>query len=287
VKPDQADAAYKIESVARALTLLELFTSAEPDLDLTTVSRRAGLPKSSAFRYLSALERLGYLERDAATGAYHLGMKLFQLGQVAVSRLDIRAIARPVMQELARRYQETINLGMLNGQHVLLIEVVDGTRSIRMGSRLGGHDPLHSSAVGKAILAHQGPDAVAALAAAGALPRFTEHTLTDPAALAAELERVRQRGYSFDREEGEIGLCCVGAPIYDHLGEVKYALSLSAPATRLPLEVAHEVGAALVGYGARISAALYAPPAVLPARPAARAAMATAASSGGDRARGG
>ncbi len=104
MKSDNAAPAYRIESVARALTLLELFSPVEPDLDLTAVSRRAGLPKSSAFRYLSALERLGYIERDAGTGTYHLGMKLFQLGQVAVARLDVRAIARPIMHELARRY---------------------------------------------------------------------------------------------------------------------------------------------------------------------------------------
>jgi IclR family transcriptional regulator, KDG regulon repressor len=265
-----AAAGYTIESVARALTLLELFSSAAPDLDLQTVSRRAAMPKSSAFRYLSALERLGYIERDAATGMYHLGMKLFQLGQVAVSRLDVRTVARPIMQELARRYQETINLGMLNGQQVLLIEVVDGTRSIRMGSRLGERDPLHTSAVGKAILAYQGLAAIEALVKADALPRLTAHTLTEPDALARDLEGVRERGYSLDREEGEIGLCCVGIPIFDHRGQVLSALSLSAPAARLPLDTAHAIGRELVAYSVRMSEALYAPATLLPARQGAR-----------------
>jgi IclR family transcriptional regulator, KDG regulon repressor len=265
VKLSGNGAAYTIESVARALTLLELFSTATPDLDLTTISRRAALPKSSAFRYLSALEQLGYIERDAATGTYHLGMKLFQLGQVAVSRLDVRTVARPIMQELARRYQETINLGMLNGQQVLLIEVVDGTRSIRMGSRLGERDPLHTSAVGKAILAYQGPAAIEALVQADALPRLTAHTLTDPEALGHDLAGVRERGYSLDREEGEIGLCCVGIPIFNHRGQVLSALSLSAPAARLPLDTAHVIGRELVAYSVRMSETLYAPATLLPA----------------------
>ena len=266
VKRDGSAAGYTIESVARALMLLELFSSAAPDLDLQTVSRRAALPKSSAFRYLSAQERLGYIERDAATGTYHLGMKLFQLGQVAVSRLDVRTVARPIMQELARRYQETINLGMLNGQQVLLIEVVDGTRSIRMGSRLGERDPLHTSAVGKAILAYQGSAAIEALVKADGLPRLTAHTLTEPDALARDLEAVRERGYSLDREEGEIGLCCVGIPIFNHRGQVLSALSLSAPAARLPIDTAHAIGRELVAYSIRMSEALYAPATLPPAR---------------------
>jgi len=171
---------------------------------------------------------------------------------------------------------------MLSGRHVMLIEVVDGTRSIRMGSRLGERDPLHSAAVGKAMLAYQGPAAIEAMAKASALPRFTVHTLTEPEALGQELGSVRQRGYSFDREEGEIGLCCVGVPIFDHRGQVRYALSLSAPAGRLPLDLAHEIGSELVEYGGRISAALYAPPSALPARHRSRGALTARGAAGSE-----
>ncbi len=265
MKQGDSTPTYGIEAVARALRLLELFSAVEPDLDLMTISRRAELPKSTAFRYLTTLEELGYIERDVSAGTYHLGLKLFQLGQVAVNRLDIRAVARPSMKELARRYQETINLGMLNRQRVVLIDVVESSRSIRRGARLGDLDALHSTAIGKAILAYQGPDAVEALAQVDGLPRFTPNTLTEPAALADDLLGVRQRGYSLDQEEGEIGLCCVGVPIFDHRGQVSYALSLSAPAARLPLTLAHQIGSELVTYAAHISAALGAPSSVLPA----------------------
>ncbi len=265
MKPEDNAPTYAIEAVARALRLLELFSATEPDLDLMTISRRGVMPKSTVFRYLTTLEDLGYIERDASAGTYHLGLKLFQLGQVAVNRLDIRAVARPSMKELARRYQESINIGMLNRQHVVLIDVVESSRSIRRGATLGDRDALHSTAIGKAILAYQGPEAVEALAQTDGLPRFTPHTLTEPAALVDDLLGVRQRGYSLDTEEGEIGLCCVGVPIFDHHGQVSYALSLSAPAARLPLPLAHEIGSELVTYGARISEALGAPSSVLPA----------------------
>ncbi len=263
VKQPDTSSTYGIEAVARVLRLLDVFSAAEPDLDLMTISRRAALPKSTAFRYLTTLEELGYLEREASTGTYHLGLKFFQLGQVAVNRLDVRTAARPSMKELARRYQETINLGVLNGQHVVLIEVVESPRSIRKGATLGDRDALHCTALGKAVLAYQGSEAIEDLVKTDALWGFTAHTLTEPVALAQDLQRVRERGYSLDEEEGEMGVCCVGVPIFDHSGQVRYALSLSAPATRLPLTLAHEIGPELVAYSARISAALGASPSVL------------------------
>ncbi len=164
------------------------------------------------------------------------------------------------MKELARRYQENVNLGVLHGQHVVLIEVVDSPQSIRRGATLGDRDGLHSSAIGKAILAHQGPEAVEVLATNGILPRLTPHTITNPRALATDLESTRQSGYSIDEEEGEVGLSCVGVPIFDHREEVKYGLSLSAPSMRLPLPLAHQIGRELVEHSARISAELGALP---------------------------
>lgn len=265
MRQNDATPSYGIEAVARALRLLELFSAAQPDLDLMTISRQAALPKSTTFRYLTTLQELGYIEHDARASTYHLGLKLFQLGQVAVDRLDIRAVARPSMKELAKHHQETINLGVLNGQHVVLIEVVESPRSVRKGATLGDRDALHSTAIGKAILAYQAPEAIEALVKLDALPRLTPQTKTDPKALGRELERTRQRGYSLDQEEGEVGLCCVGAPIFDHRGEVRYALSLSAPSGRLPLTLAHEIGTELVKHSARIAAALGALPTALPA----------------------
>jgi IclR family acetate operon transcriptional repressor len=255
----EAASPYTITAVARALHLLELFTPSTPELDLMTLSKRAGLPKSSTFRYLSVLEELGYVARDATRNTYYVTLKLFQLGQAALSRLDIRDVARPVMQELADQYQETINLGVLNDHHVVLIEVIESPRSIRMGSVLGDIDRLHSTAIGKAIMAHQPAELVGTLAELGLLARFTPKTITDAAALGRELAEIRERGYSLDDEETEIGQRCVAVPIFDRRGEARYGLSMAAPTARLPLERAHELGGAIVGQGARISSALGAP----------------------------
>lgn len=270
---------YGIEAVARALRLLEHVSEASENLDLTTLSRKASLPKSTTFRYLTTLEELGYIERDPDDNTYRLGLRLFQLGQVALNRLDIRAIARPSMESLARHYQETINLGMFSGRNVVLIEVADSPRSIRIGSTLGDRDPLHTSGLGKAILAYQAPEVVAHLAAKYGLPRLTEHTITDPQQFADELDAIRERGYSIDNEEGEIGLRCVAVPIFDQHLRVRYALSLAAPAVRMPLSQTHEIGIELLAYSRRLSIAVGATPASLPSFQTGRTSSLVAASS--------
>ena len=149
---------YRIAAVDRAVAILETFTDGRA-LTQAEISRAAGLSEATTLRYLSTLNRNGLVERDAHSGRYALGLRLFQLGERALGT-DVRHAALPVMRELSERFHETVNLGVRNADNLVLIEAVESTQPIRRGANIGDLDAWHGSALGKAILAAL-PDAEA------------------------------------------------------------------------------------------------------------------------------
>ena len=203
-------------------------------LTMAEVQQRGGLNKTMAFRILRALREHGLVQRDTASHRYSLSLKVLALGGVVAARLDVVSVSRPLLEDLRLEFQETINLGVMDDGHVVYAAMVESSRrGLRMSSHLGGRDHLHSTSIGKAMLAFLPEERLEAMLATVPRPRLTPRTITDLVELRAELTRTRQRGYAIDNEENEIGARCVGVPILDSKGVPLAGLSVSGPSNRI------------------------------------------------------
>ena len=245
-----------VQSVARSLGLLEALAS-PGELGLVELAARAGLQPSTAHRLLSTLVGRGYVIQTADTGRYLLGYKVLELASFVNGRTaHLRALARPHLVSIQKITGETTNLTVLEGPQVVYIDQVEGSRSVRMFTQVGRAVPAHTSAAGKVILAFYASDLVEKLYAEEPLGQLTPRTLTTLEGLGDELARIRRRGYAIDNEEHEEGVSCVAAPIFDHEGEVRAAISVSGPAPRIHSADTAELGELLTTRTAEISRSL-------------------------------
>jgi len=246
---------YSVRAVERTVLLLEALASGQGrPKTLSELARLADMPEPSALRYLATLTRAGLAEQEGtgAQGRYHPGIGLFLLAEHSLGKPDVRAIALPSMQRLRERYQETVNLAAFRQHRLVIVEVLEGIRSIRQGARVGEEDRLRSTALGKAILATLEDDEALALLAEENLGACTPKTIIDDRAMRDELSRVRQQGYAIDDEESEIGLRCVGVAIAGR-HRTTYGLSISGPSHLFSLEMAHMAGPVLAKAGRDLS----------------------------------
>jgi DNA-binding IclR family transcriptional regulator len=222
------------KALVKGLALVEVVSAARRPVRVGELVEASGLPRPTALRLLDALVEHRVLVLDAA-GAYRLGPRLAVWGQGYLEGLDVREHAEDLMRELSQRTRETCFLGVRDGRCVLYVAKADSPQAVRPAARIGTRNPLHSTGIGKTLLAF-GPAEAAEEYVLGPLEARTPNTLTEPAALAAELARTRERGYAIDDVENEDGVRCVAAPVRDHTGAVVAALSVSAPAYRFALE---------------------------------------------------
>lgn len=210
------------------------------------------------------LESYRMVERDPQTGRYHLGLRLFELGTIAIGSFNVRERAGRHLERVLFEVDETVHFCILDAGEALYLEKLEPTRSVRMASRIGRRVPTHCTAVGKAMLARLAEREVDEILRRHGLQRYTPRTLTTPAELKSELQAIRERGYSVDNEEIEEGVRCVAAAILDHAERPLAAISVSAPAFRLPMEKVPVVAASVMraamelsqecGYRARTAA---------------------------------
>jgi IclR family acetate operon transcriptional repressor len=225
-----------LQSVNRAFRALELIAESG-SLGVTELGRRLGVHKATASRLVAALADRGMVERDPTSEKYRLGFGLIRLAGAAMASMDLVRVARPVLEELAERTRETVNLGVLSGNVVVYIDQVTGTRSIVAVSWVGRRTPLHATSNGKVLLAGLEPEELDRVLQ-GPLERCTASTIADPKKLRLQLEEIRVRGYASTVEELEEGLNAVAAPIRRADGRVVAALSVSGPAFRMrPVEL--------------------------------------------------
>ena len=220
-----------LQSVTRALRSLELIADAG-ELGVSELGRRLGVHKATASRLAATLAERGLIERDPDTERYRLGFGLIRLAGAAMAGLDLVRTARSVMEDLADRTRETVNLGVLSGEDVIYIDQATGARSIVSVSWVGRRTPLHCTAAGKVLLAFASTSERERLLSLP-LTAETVRTIVDLPALRAELEHVRTRGYAQTQEELEDGLNAVAAPVRRADGQVVAALSVSGPAFRV------------------------------------------------------
>lgn len=220
-----------IQVIERLARLLDVIAAHEDSVSLKILSAETGLHPSTAFRILASLAEQGFVERTSR-GSYKLGVKLMQLGSRVSASVDIRKIALPLMEKLRDQLGETVNLTVREGDEVVYIERSVAKRMIRVEQVIGSRAPLHVTAVGKLMLGELGEAACRSYAKRSKLPQYTINTHTKVATLLQDSLNAAKLGYSFDNEEAELGVGCIGTLIRDASGHVVAGLSVSAPIER-------------------------------------------------------
>jgi len=223
-----------VPTIERAFLILEALAAAENGGGISELSTDLGLAKSTTYNILTSLAQLGYCYKSPADGKFHLSLKLYSLGSAAAERLDLRRIAASILRGLASRTGETINLGTIQGDEAVYIDCLPSSHPVTVVTWPGQRLPLHSTALGKALLAWRPLDQAQTILADSELKAFTRETLTSIPLILSDLRRVRGQGYALDNEEDALGMRCIGAPVFDQNGAVVAAISLTAPVQRLP-----------------------------------------------------
>jgi IclR family transcriptional regulator, acetate operon repressor len=239
----------------KALDILEIVGEREAGYTLADLTRAAALPKATVYRILTTLEQRGYLDRGP-DGEYRLARKIFDLRRQDSVEQTLVRVSRPWLENLAKRCRETVNLGMLDAGEVVVIGTVESPLTVRMSSKVGNRRHLHATALGKVLLAALPEKEAMRLVRMRGLPRLTAQTITTRTGLAAELTRVRGRGWAIDNRENETDGRCIGAPIMGPDGRALAALSVSGPEFRLDMSRAKALAPELKQVCARIAEAM-------------------------------
>jgi DNA-binding IclR family transcriptional regulator len=235
---------YTVPMVMKLLKVFKAFRLAGPRLALTQVISLCDIPKASAFRILETLRSEGYLIKDLH-GSYRMTYQLLQVAMVVQDRNPLRKTLLPYLEQLNREFRETVNLGALEDNDVVYVEVLGSSHGLRTIPSVGSRAPLHATALGKAAAASLPSEELTSILGRDRLERFTPNTITSVTALLRELVRTRERGYGIDNEEATRWCVCVAAPIFGSKARVTGAISVSAPTSRMPPCRIHQLGTRL------------------------------------------
>lgn len=222
-----------VRAVERAFVLLEALGRSEQGLTLSQLARRLTIPRSTAYCLLETLERCGYLHHERPGGRYTLSLKLFSLANSALHAIALRKQAAPVLWDLMRKTRLTVHLGILEHHEVVLVDRVEPPSPVRIATWLGKRMGVHCTALGKALTAWLPEADIDRLIRERGLLRHNENTIVSARRLKEELRAVRVLGYAVDNEEEEIGMRCVGAPVFDADGRVIAAVSVAGTSNQI------------------------------------------------------
>jgi DNA-binding IclR family transcriptional regulator len=242
-----------VPTIQRTFQILEALAVTENGCGISELSHELKLAKSTTFNILMTLTELGYIYRTDIDNKFHLSLKLFSLGSAVVERMDLRKVTASILQELVDATGETANLGTIQGDEAVYIECLHGPHPVTVNTWPGKRLPLHSTALGKALLAWLPEDEARSILSIREIPAFSTNLAASMDRLFAELADVRAQQYAVDNEEDAPGMRCVGAPVFDHTGRVVAAISLTAPVQRMPIENMPEVAVLVVESARRIS----------------------------------
>lgn len=242
-----------LSSVKRALKILETFSADQPELGVTEISKILKSHKSSISRILFTLVSEGFVEKNPFNNKYRLGLKLVDLGNRVLSRYDLRDIAGPFMEELAKRTGEIIHLSFLDKNEIVYLEKKGEGQTLTVATKIGGRSPAHASAMGKVFLSGLSQEELADLLALGPLLKCTPNTITGIPDLLRELDKVRKQGFAIDNEESFPGIRCVAAPIKNSKGKIVAAISATVPTQRMGQERMNEIGEQVIETACSIS----------------------------------
>jgi DNA-binding IclR family transcriptional regulator len=221
------------QTVAKAMGLLELL-SRNSNLTAPRIISETGMHKSTAYRLLGTLTQLGYIRKDGHTGLYSLSPKILSLASAVTETRDITEIARPWLEEIHHKTGEAVHMAVLDKDELVYLDKIESTRSLRvvMSSRPGSHAPLYCTGIGKILLSGMSDHRFREYLKTLKFSEYTENTITDAAALLAEIDKIREQGYAEDNEEHEEGVYCIAAPVKGPDGSITAAFSVSIPSVR-------------------------------------------------------
>jgi len=222
---------YQISSLEKGLKALEVIVE-NGELSVTRTAALLSLNRASAHRFISTLRDLGYVRKNPHNH-YEATFKLLELGMKQANKFEIRRLAKPLMRDLAAKFDETVNLGLLDQGQMVYLDKVESRELLRMDSGVGTTCQPQTTALGKAMLAFLPADELEEHLRAAEWAALTPNTIVSPDQFRKELDNVRRLGYAVDNEELAQGLYCLGAPIFDFNGYPSYALSVSGPVGRL------------------------------------------------------
>lgn len=245
LKSGSSEGPYQLQSLARAVAVLEMLGESEVPLSLAEICNRMQIHKSTAHRSLMVLEQITLIERTQ-DNRFRLGLKLYELGNRAVEQIDLRARIRPYFWRLSSQLGETVHLGVLQKASVVYLDKAEPNRRVCMSSKTGSSNPVYCTSLGKAILAFLPPESAEEIIDRIRFVAFTPKTIMNREDLMKSLERVRRRGFSVDDEEIEMGVRCIGAPIFDENHFPIAALSMSGPTARVRPQNAASIAERLI-----------------------------------------
>jgi len=244
---------YLINSIIRASNILRCFSKEGSHFKISELARQLHLDRSTTYRILLSLEKCGFLEKDEKTGEYSLGMAAFEIGNTYLRQMDFVLISKPVMVDLAAKIQETVHLAVLSGTEIVYVDKVDSPRTLGVMSKIGQRGSLHSTALGKVLMAFLPEAESSRIMKQIKLTPFTSNTISSRAKLTDEVKKVRRQGYAFDFRESEEGVECIAAPIRNHMGDTVAALSISGPQRKIGTAQEKEFVSQVVEAGKLIS----------------------------------
>ena len=242
-----------VQSVDRTLTILEVLSDYNEGLGITEISKLIDLHKSTVYRLLGTLIYKGYVIQDMFSNKYKLSLKLYELGSKRVSSMDILKSSKSYTEKLMKRVNEVVHLVIRDENDIVYIDKVEADNTIRMASTIGRRSPLYCTSVGKAILAYLPEEEVKQIWENSKIEKLTEYTITDFNVFQKELGEIKEKGYAIDNEENEMGVRCIGAPVFNHNGSIEGAISISGPAIRVTKEKIEEFANEVKKYASLIS----------------------------------
>ena len=242
-----------VRAVESAFRILDLLNQSQEGKHVSELARTLDLPKATVFRILFTLQHLGYARKDSSTRTYHSRRELAWRTQ-GEEHETLRRVARPHMERLLIRFEQTVNLAVLDRGQVLYIEILEGLRSIRMSANVNTYTPVHTTAVGKSMLAFLHPVEAEEILQRSSLPKLTAKSITSVRAQMKALSKIRDDGFAVDNEETEKGARCVGAPIFDARGRPVGAISVSGPIAAVTEKATRQIAFSIVTACSKISA---------------------------------
>jgi DNA-binding IclR family transcriptional regulator len=222
-----------VQGIERIIKILDSFSLDEPELTLKELTNKTGLPKPTVYRIAEALNKVNILSKDDNVSKYRIGVKLFELGSLYLETLELRKLAFPEIEKLSKYTEESIHMGVLDGNEVTSIEGLGSTHNLQAKLWIGKRSPIYCTSIGKAILAFLPEKEQEEILTTIEFKRYTKNTITDKKNLKKELESIRRQGFALDNEEHDEGIMCVGAPIFNNKGEVVASISISGPKIRM------------------------------------------------------
>ncbi|WP_027339883.1 IclR family transcriptional regulator [Halonatronum saccharophilum] len=222
-----------VQSVDRALNILEILVEAKDPIALSEISEMAALNISTVHRLLNTLIYRGFAAQDEESGKYKLGLRIFEIVNTLGDSISLKSVARPFLKEIVEECNETANLVVLDKGQVLYIDQVESTNMVRMFANIGSKGPAHSLGAGKVLLSSLTEEELDEVLEGIELTQFTPSTITSIEELKKNLKQIRKQGYAIDFEEMEEGVRCVAAPIKNDQGDIIAAISVSGPNIRI------------------------------------------------------